>query len=183
MVFVRLGRWTCSLGAWIAAAAFALILGGCWSKDPAFLIPPKNSAYEQYVFAYQERAKMYIVPPKQKPAMRERIIKCYEEVLTRFPKDTEVTPLAYLDLGDLFATEQDFGNAFKYFEKAQKNYATNDKVQAYSRMRRGELYEIKKEKVKARDLYKECYELYRDHPDKAVKEISDRAYKLFNKVM
>ncbi|MCX7045122.1 MAG: tetratricopeptide repeat protein [Candidatus Sumerlaeota bacterium] len=168
----------------IALAGLSLLASAC-RPGQSILVPKQANAYNQYRFAYEyrNRAMQFLVPPDKRPEMYERIVKTYEAVIEFYPEDTDVTPLAYVDLGDIYAEQRKFSDAFSYFEMAQKKYATNDKIQAYSRLRRGELYEITGKKVKARDLYKECYEMYQGHPDKAVKEISDRAYKLYNKVM
>jgi len=167
-----------------ACALGVAILTAChWGEKEAYIIPPKETAEQQYFFAVQHRQNLMKIPTRDRERQYRSIIEAYEAVPKRFPDDQVHTPLARLDIADCHFELKHYSEALKLYKAAQKDYAANDFVQARSLLEQGRCYEALKNNRKAVECYKQCADQYSGHPNEVIQKVVASAKALSDRIL
>lgn len=137
-----------------------LILFGCM-RNP-ILVPEFNTATEQYIFAKNLKDQTMLVNPKgkERKIREDSIILAYQSVIDRFPEDQRVTPLAWIELGDIYFRQNEIDEAIVYYETAFQKYPHQDDIVCKALFGSARAYDRIKDYEKAIDYYKKCFQRF-----------------------
>ena len=130
-------------------------------REP-IIIPDFNTATEQYIFAKNLKDTSYLEQRKneKKETRQEAVIMAYQRVIARFPDDLRVTPIAWVDLGDLYLWVKDYQEALQVYETAMQKYPDQDDVICKSLFGAARAADGMKQYELALSYYKQCYERF-----------------------
>jgi tetratricopeptide (TPR) repeat protein len=173
-----------SAGILLACALGMMMLNACiLGEKEAYIIPPKETAEQQYLAAVKHREEMLKIPSREKTKQYSSIIEAFEAVPKRFPKDEKFTPLARLEIANCYFELKQYPKALRLYKAAQKEYSANDLVQAHTLLAEGQCYEAQRDTRKAVDCYRRCSEQYAGQPDERIQKIVARAKELSNRIL
>ncbi|HPB31777.1 MAG TPA: tetratricopeptide repeat protein [Candidatus Sumerlaeota bacterium] len=139
--------------------AICALTAGCHSKA-AILIPDFETAAEQYMFAKNMRERSFFHAEKKDERRDKAIVMAYDKILERFPDDMKITPLAYVELGDIHYRRKDYKKAIAIYEKSILKYSTQDEIVCKALFGAASAYDHQKDFEKAMNYYKMCYERF-----------------------
>jgi tetratricopeptide (TPR) repeat protein len=142
-------------------AILLCVLSSC-TKTPPIIIPEFPTPMEQYYFAKGLNDNMLLEQPvgKDKKTRNEALILAHENVITRFPDDKRVTPLAWLDLGDAYFRQGKYEKSLFYYDTAKEKYPDQDEILCKSLFGSARCHDKLKHFDQAIANYKECYVRY-----------------------
>ena len=128
------------------------------SKNP-IIIPEFNTATEQFLFAKNLKDKGIYEQPKGKDRkIHDRAVtQAYQNVIDRFPDDKKVTPLAWIELGDIYFKLKDYDKTLFYYETAKHQYPNQDDIQCRALFGTARTHDRLKNFEEAISLYRQCF--------------------------
>ncbi|MBN1516206.1 tetratricopeptide repeat protein [Candidatus Sumerlaeota bacterium] len=161
---------------------FALILCSCVRKQPLSVIPDKDTAESQYLYAYMYHKST--IPPAESQALHAMyigLILRYQKVVERFPDDMQYTPEAILHIARLMNAQNQNQRCVNYLEAALPLY--RDKLpqfEARALYRIGLSLDRQKKYAEAKVIYKECTQKFSGYTDPVIKDSVMRCNRLYN---
>ncbi len=155
---------------WMTIAAFAILMSGCsLFRGNSFVIPPMDTAQDQYTVAYSayQEAETYYSTAKETKQTRESIEKAKEAlrtVLRRFPEDDTWTPLADLLLAKCYELEGKYSKAADHYQDVLTQYPFDPRIQHVGMYERAVALEAAGDYRQAKQVYKDFIETYGNDP-------------------
>lgn len=159
-----------------------VFLVGCGGAKP--VIPEYDDALDQYLFAKRLREQMFIqkIEEKNKEARDDAVIMAFENVMQRFPADEKVTPLAMIDLADIYMSQKKYRKAIDLYEKALMKYPDQDDIVCKSFYGAARGYDEIENYERALSYYKQCYEKFENHPMPHIAALASKAKFYYNRI-
>lgn len=128
-------------------------------------VPLCQNAKEQYTFAKKlhlselpESQLLMYIKPEHREAKINKAIYAYSKVIEYFPKDTVYTPLASVDIANLYTMKKEYKTAVKIYNEALDKYSKNDFVYAASLYGLGKCYHRMEKYPKSIECFNKCIE-------------------------
>jgi len=181
----------------LGLAAAALFCGfltlGCFlwpfgksgGREPQVFVPEHETAREQYWFAYTKHQETLIPPsdPKSRERRLKQILAGYQKVVDLFPDDRDYTPLAKLQIGELYRSYKLLPEALKMSESIIADYGDIEFIDAKARYDRGRALEELGRAAEAQQAYKDCMDRHKDSKDKDVLMVVGWCRRLYERVL
>lgn len=134
----------------------------CACHREPIIIPDYPSATEQYLFAKKQKETAFLSPSREtkRADQIKSAILAFERVTERYPDDLRVTPMAWMDLGDMHLHNKDYREAIRHYEIVLQKYPDQDEVVCKSLFGLGRSHDGLKNFEKALDYYKQCFERF-----------------------
>ena len=159
-----------AVAVWIGVVAAAATTG-C-ASGRGYLIPDKETAAQQYLKAVEERSQRQRLITKDLDRKFAPVIAAFRKVVDRFPDDETYTPLALIDIGDVYRKGlRKPGKAMKYYERVFENYPNSDFLQARSMIAMARCRLQMGANAKAQGQFKEIVDVFEGHPDPQIAQI------------
>lgn len=168
----------------LALAILALGLQtGC--RSSRYVVPEYSTALDQLGFAkrYEAQHRQFLLSRSRRDEIYERFIETYKKVIEKFPEDELYTPEAIITVGKLYFEQGKYKKAQKYFERALKDYANNDRVQSLSLFMKGQCLELRGHAREAQAVYRDFSEVYEGHPEPEIRALVRKAKELQSRVL
>jgi len=163
-----------------ASLAVALACGCSWlggSRHSVF-IPEMNTAAEQCNFAQQLQANTFpSKDPKKQQQRLARLLAAYDKVIERFPDDPLWTPLAKLQIVELYMAAEMPQKALPVVDQlvaqVEELIASGqtdlEYIDAKARYDRGRCLEEAGRKAEAQEAYRDCMDRHKESTDSKIK--------------
>ena len=106
----------------------------------------------------------------------------FERVIERYPDDLRVTPLAWMDLGDMYLHNKDYKEAVKNYETVLQKYPDQDDAVCKSLYGMGRAYDGLKDYEKALDYYKQCFERFENDKNQLLAMLGRQARQSYGRI-
>ncbi len=156
----------------------------CACHREPIIIPDYPSATEQYLFAKKQKETAFLAPSRD-TKRKEQItaaIMAFERVIERYPDDLRVTPLAWMDLGDMYLHNKDYKEAVKNYETVLQKYPDQDDAVCKSLYGMGRAYDGLKDYEKALDYYKQCFERFENDKNQLLAMLGRQARQSYGRI-
>jgi hypothetical protein len=181
--------WRMRRAASLAVVLLALTATSCLRRPPQVFVPVQSNAQQQYAYAVNYRDQHQLVlRNKAKRTEWERaraaVWEAFEKVVTLYPEDLVVTPLARLELADMRAgldysgatpSKDDLRWAIDRLREIQRDYPAFDFVQAKARYDEALCWKALERYDRSQVLFKEVIDTYGTHRDPTIRGIVERA--------
>jgi tetratricopeptide (TPR) repeat protein len=158
-----------TLCAWVLVVVYGAVLVACGTK---ILVPTFDTARDQLIFARaQKQNQIFSTDPKKRKQQMRSLVGAFEEVIKRFPDDTEYTPAAYIGMGEAYYMFHDYKNAEKAYSIALRKYPDQDDIQLFALYGLGLAHERLHNYAKALASYKEVIDRFGHDEREQVKEV------------
>lgn len=166
--------------AWVLLAVYVALLAGCGNK---ILIPTFDTAREQLIFARaQKQNQILSTDLKRRKQQMRSVVGAFEEVIKRFPDDTQYTPAAYIGMGEVYYMFHDYKDAVKVYRTALRKYPDQDDIQVFALYGLGLAHERLHNYAEALAYYKEVIDRFGDDEREQVKKIVRQCEILYSHV-
>jgi tetratricopeptide (TPR) repeat protein len=158
-------------------------VGMAADKAATLVIPDYPSAKDQYNFAMMyQKTQFMSAEAAEKKQQIDKIAQCYQRVIDNFPRDTEFTPRAVLQLGDCQAMLMQADKALMYYRTVLNDCAEDEYLHARALFATGQMMDMKKDYVGGKAIYKEVMDRFSNSSNPTVREITKRASVLYFQV-
>ncbi len=166
--------------AWAVLVVCLAWLGGC---GPRFLIPTFDTARDQLMFAREQKQNQLLsTDPKKRNRQMRSTVRAFEEVIKRFPDDTDHTPPAYIGMGEVYYTFNQYKDAVKVYRTALEKYPDQDDIQCFALYGLGLSHDRLGNYKKAQAYYKEVIDRFRDDEREEIQKIVRQCEILYRQV-
>jgi tetratricopeptide (TPR) repeat protein len=156
----------------IIACGLAILAGCSGTIGNAPIIPEYDTAQDQYIYAYDRKMTVrrnILKEENELQADYEKVLKCFERVVERFPEDEQYTPLAYLSIGDTYMKLGKYGKAEDQFDFILKNYIDDDALQSAALLGKASSLSALERYEEARLILRKCIDTYEKSENESVK--------------
>jgi tetratricopeptide (TPR) repeat protein len=144
----------------IPGLLLSLLLFSC--ARTSFIIPEFDTPLEQYIFAknLKEEAVLKLLKKREAKKREKATLLAYKEVVRKFPDDLKITPLAKVDIADIYYKNKKYKTSVKLYERLLDSYPDQDGIVCKALYGAARAHDKLKNYKKAMEYYKTCSKLF-----------------------